>query len=73
MNISAFDVDAGIIAPLLFGAVQVVCLVFLIMIRYHFRLFALPSDRRGRLIVDAFTAGTVLMFALSFLFLLYFL
>lgn len=73
MEIAVSDVSLDIVAPLLFGAAQVVCLVFLIMIRYHFRLFALPSDRRGRLIVDAFTAGTVLMFALSFLFLLYFL
>jgi hypothetical protein len=52
----------SILALVLFGLVQVFALIALIVLRYHFRLFAFPEDRRARRIVIWFTLVTVLFF-----------
>ena len=50
----------AVLAILVF--VQVLTLVLLVIIRYHFRLFALPGDRRARLIVNLMSLGALVFF-----------
>ncbi len=52
-----------------FFIVETAAALFAWMIRYHFRLFALPEDVRARRIVRVFTAGVLVLFLTSAAFL----
>lgn len=45
--------------------VQVAAAALVIIIRYHFRLFALPGDRRARMIVNLMSLGAAAFFLVA--------
>jgi hypothetical protein len=57
------------VAAAVFLIVETAVGLFTWMIRYHFRLFALPEDRRAKNVVRVFTVGILLLAAVSAAFL----
>ena len=57
------------LALVVFLLVQILALAIVLIIRYHFKLFAIPHDRTAKLILSTLTLGTVLIALLASLFL----
>jgi len=57
------------LALLGFLLVQALALAIVLIIRYHFKLFAVPHDRAAKLILNTLTLGAVLVALLASLFL----
>lgn len=53
------------LAIIAFLIVQVLALAIVLIIRYHFKLFAIPHDRTAKLILNTLTLGTVLIALLA--------
>jgi len=53
------------IAFIAFALVQIFAIVMIFILRYHFKIFALPDDGRARRISRLMTFGILLGFILS--------
>ncbi len=51
-----------------FGLIEIVALLFVLIIRYHFHNFSLLTDRRGALLLNIFIAGNIVLFLFTLLF-----
>lgn len=57
------------IALAVFLIIETAAALFTWMVRYHFRLFALPEDRRAKRMVRVFTGGVAALSLASAMFL----
>jgi hypothetical protein len=61
-------VDMSIIsigAIAVFGLIQIFAVVMVVVVRYHFKLFSLPYDKRAKKLVNLITFGTIVLFLAS--------